>query len=155
MVGCQRLELGEQLGVVARQTDRPLAESGAALVGGGGKISQFQGGLGLQLPGQIPCHLRQGLGGAGRQAEQLQRHPRPETHRRPLLRGISEHHMGIGAAEAKGTHPHHRGPLRIGERLQAGLHLQLQACEINRGIGPAAMEAGGQLPFGHAEGRLD
>ena len=141
--------------MIARQTHRPLPKPSAAQVGGGGQIGQLQGGLGLQLLGQIPCHPHEGLGGASRQADQLQGHACAKAHRGALLGGIGQYHVGIGAPEAKRTHPHHRGPLRIGEGLQAGLHLQLEGGEINRGIGAAAVEAGGQLPFGHAQRRLD
>ena len=63
--------------------------------------------------------------------------------------------MGIGAAKPKGADPHHRRRIGLREGLQLGLHLQLQACEINRGVRAAEMQAGGQLAVVHTQGRLD
>ena len=63
--------------------------------------------------------------------------------------------MGIGATKSKRTHPHHGRPLGIGERLQSGLHLQLEGSEINRWVGLPAMEARRQLPLRYTQGRLD
>ena len=51
--------------------------------------------------------------------------------------------MGVGSTETEGTNPHHQGSILMGERLQFGLNLQLEAGKINRRIGPEEMQARG------------
>ena len=63
--------------------------------------------------------------------------------------------MGVRTTEAKGAHPHHRWGFGLGEGFQGGLHLQLEALEINRGIGGAEVEAGRQLAVVHAQRGLN
>jgi hypothetical protein len=63
--------------------------------------------------------------------------------------------MGIGAAEAKGAHPHHGGPIEGREGFQRGLNLEFEAGEINRRIGGLEVQAGGNLTVKDAERRFD
>jgi len=63
--------------------------------------------------------------------------------------------MGISAAKTEGADPHHRRCIGLWERLQLGLHLELQTGEIDRGVRGAEMQARGQLAMVDAERRLD
>ena len=87
-IGHQGLELGHQLGLVCRQTDRPLPKGGAALIQRSRQIGQLQAWLGLDLLEQLACHGRQSRGAAGRQRHQLQRQRSPLAPRGQPPRGI-------------------------------------------------------------------
>ena len=127
----------------------------AAAVGCGAQIGQRQVGLGPQQGGEGVGLLAQGRVGAGRHAQQLHGHPLAIAGRRRRLGSIGQHHMGVGAAEAKRADPHHRRLVAPGKGLEFGLHLQPQPGEIDRGVRRPEVEAGGQLAVLHAQGGLD
>ena len=124
--GNQGLQLTHQLGLVCCKAHRPLPKWGSTQIERRCQVSQLQAGLGLHLLEQIGRQLRQSCSGAGRKGNQLQRHLGTKAQGRCLPGGIRQHHMGIGAAKSKRTHPHHGRALGIGEGLEIGLHLQLE-----------------------------
>ena len=148
------LQLRQQLLGISRHRQPAVGKRAAAQVGAGAQIVEPQ----IRLRPQQRCvsrhQLIQSLGGAGRKTQQLQRRLLPRWGGREPGR-VGEHHVRIGAAEAKRAHPQHGRSIQLGKRLQAGLHLQAQPLEIDGGIGCVAVQAGRQLPRSHAQGGLD
>ena len=151
----QRLQLLLQLPAVGREADGAMPEVAALAVGAGCQIDELERGRSLQLVEMGQSQLLQGLWRSRRDAEGLQGELSRVAGRRWLLGGIGEHHMGVGATEAEGTHAHHRRLIRLGEGLEPGLHLQLERLEVNRRIGIAEVQAGRQLPVMHRQRRFD
>ena len=149
------LELGQQGRTVGAEAHQAAHKVAAAHVGRGAEVGQGQVGLGLEQGSHTGGLLAQGLLGAGREGEHVEGHALPIARRWRRLGGIGQHHMGVGAAKPKRTHPHHRWLVGAREGLELRLNLQLEPGEINRGVGAAEIEAGGKLAVLHAQRRLD